>query len=93
MVETLLKKLNEQCPGTGSQWYADEDGCGQYIILWALGRTTIKIYPRPFSKTDDDGNIVIGVNWFINPDANTTEEMQSEEFKLANSFFKISEMN
>lgn len=89
MVDTLLKKLNEQCPGTGSQWYADEDGCGQYIILLALGRTTIKIYHRPFSKMDDDGNITVGVNWFIDPEANTTEEMKSEEFKLANSFFKM----
>ena len=85
----LLKKLNEQCPGNGSQWWADEDGCGQNIILWTLGRTTIKIYPRPFAKMDDDGNITVGVNWFIDPEANTTEEMQTEEFKLANSFFKI----
>lgn len=91
MVNTLLKKLNEQCPGNGSQWYADVDGCGQYIFLWARGRTAIKIYPRPYSKMDDDGNITVGVNWFINPDANTTEEMQTEEFKLANSFLKISE--
>ena len=93
MVDTLLKKLNEQCPGNGSQWYADVDGCGQYIFLWARGRTAIKIYPRPYSKMDDDGNITVGVNWFINPDANTTEEMQTEEFKLANSFLKISEPN
>lgn len=91
MVDTLLKKLNEQCPGNGSQWYADVDGCGQYIFLWARGRTFIKIYPRPYSKTDDDGNITVGVNWFINPDANTIEEMLTEEFKLANSFLKISE--
>ena len=91
MVDTLLKKLNEQCPGNGSQWYADVDGCGQYIFLCALGRTAIKIYPRPFSKMDDDGNITVGVNWFIEPAAYTDEEMQTEEFKLANSFFKISE--
>ena len=25
MVNLLLKKLNEQCPGKGSQWYADEE--------------------------------------------------------------------
>jgi len=91
MVDLLLKKLNEKCPGTCPQWWAEEDGCGQNIILWTLGRTTIKIYPRPFAKMDDDGNITVGVNWFIDPEANTTEEMQTEEFKLANSFFKISE--
>ena len=90
MVDLLIKKLNEKCPGTGSQWWAEEDGCGKNIILWTLGRTTIKIYPRPFAKMDDDGNITVGVNWFIDPEANTTEEMQTEEFKLANSFFKIS---
>ena len=90
-VDILLRKLNEQCPGTGSQWYAEVDGCEQYLVLWANGRTTIKIYPRPFSKMDDDGNTVVGVNWFIEPNANTTEEMQTEEFKLANSFFEISE--
>ena len=48
MVDTLLKKLNEQCPGTGSKWHAEVDGCRQYIFLWATGRTFIKIYPRPF---------------------------------------------
>ena len=61
------------------------------IFLWARGRTAIKIYPQPFSKMDDNGNITVGVNWFINPEANTPEEMQTEEFKLANSFLKISE--
>ena len=89
-VELLIKKLNEQCPCTeGSQWQAEEDGCGQNIILWANGRTTIKLYPRPFVKMNDLGNLVVGVKWFINPDENTYEEMQTEEFKLANSFFKI----
>lgn len=92
MVDTLLKKLNEQCPGTGSKWHAEVDDCRQYIFLWATGRTFIKIYPRPFSKMDDNGNITVGVNWFIEPAAYTVEEMQTEEFKLANSFFKISEM-
>ncbi len=89
VVDLLIKKLNEQCPGTeGSQWWAEEDGC-EYIILWAKGRTTIKLYPRPFAKMDDDGNLVVGVKWFINPEENTTEEMQTEEFKLANTFFKM----
>ena len=41
---------------------------------------------------DDNGNITVGVNWFIEPATYTDEEMQTEEFKLANSFFKISEM-
>lgn len=90
VVDLLIKKLNEQCPGTeNSQWWAEEDGFGQYIILWAKGRTTIKLYPRPFAKMNDEGNLVVGVKWFINPEENTTEEMQTEEFKLANSFFKI----
>ena len=92
MVNLLIKKLNEQCPGTGSKWHAEVDDCRQYIFLWATGRTFIKIYPRPFSKMDDDGNITVGVNWFIELAAYTDEEMQTEEFKLANSFFKISEM-
>ena len=92
MVNLLIKKLNEQCPGTGSKWHAEVDGCRQYIFLWATGRTFIKIYPRPFSKMDDNGNITVGVNWFIEPAAYTDEEMQTEEFKLVNSFFKISEM-
>ena len=54
-VDSLIKKLNEQCPGKGSQWHADEDGCGQYIFLWAPKILVIvniilqkEGFPRPF---------------------------------------------
>lgn len=94
MVSLLIKKLNEQCPGNNHcQWYAEEDGCREYIFLWSNGRTSIKIYPEPYAKMDDDGNTVVGVNWFITPAPYTPEEMQTEEFKLASTFFKVKEKN
>ena len=50
MVNLLIKKLNEQCPGTGSKWHAEVDGCRQYIFFGQLegplSRFTLVRFPK-----------------------------------------------
>ena len=92
MMTNLIKQLTEKFPPK-HRWHITEEMNGDITFFASKpdgsAYTNISLYPVPKVVLDDDANYIVSVDWKVNPSKNTTEEMETPEFKFVVEMFGV----